>query len=415
MSHPERPPILSGSEHSITGASLVAVPENDRIRIDTEEMEDGWTRFNVRSRLVMGRSAISSIMATPLHYSGENWQEIRDGLRDISYPSKRVNHAARNSEKRAHLRAVGPASRELADILTNNQSYRTQTANIPVFTANESLEYANDEILRRMDSRKLLLQLKSIGLNPATARQLSEFIYYSNQSDEVAKELQAIAGLSDEDMNATVNSAVLGRVDARAWAELAYRMQDDMFIGFIREVVFNQKLEYGGSDPAVFVLREDVPGNISQGDRNASIEVGPKLRDLDRKTGRERYEVGFLTEEPKIVAYPWLAWERKGDERRFVYPVSKYDEEDAKREGKGPVGRPSSVLGAALAANLGRFKYGIPYSATLSNRLYPRKHFSFGWPGHVPHAAGMLPLVVNHHQATLLKDDYFLAIEEAIE
>jgi hypothetical protein len=412
MSHPERS-ILSASEHSITGTSLVAVPESDRVRIDAEEREDGWKRFSVLSRVSMGRSAICSIMATPLHYSGDNWQDVRDGLHDISYPARRVNRAARNSEKRAHLLAVGPASRELANILTNNQSYRTQTANAPVFTAFESLQYANDEIIRRMDTRKLLLQLKSVGINPVTARQLTEFVYYSNQSEAVVKELQAIAGLSEDDVNSSVNSAVLDRVDARAWAELAHRMQDTMFMGFVREVAFNQKLEYGGSDPAVFVLRDDVPDNIAHSERDASVEVGRKLRDLDRKTGRERFEIGFLTKEPKIVAHPRLVWERKGNERRFVYPLSTYNADDSERRGDGPVGRPSSILGAGLAANLGRFKYGIPYSATLSNRFYPRK--SFGWPGNIAHGAGLLPLVVNHHEATLLGDDYFLAIERAIE
>ncbi|MFZ3009607.1 MAG: hypothetical protein WA030_01130 [Candidatus Microsaccharimonas sp.] len=410
MSHFERT-ILSTSEEKLTGSSIVSTSDSDRVRIDVTEVEEGTIRYSVTSRLELGRSAITAIMATPVYYSSSDWTEVRDGLRDISYPSRRVIRASRNSEKRTHLKNIGPASRELADIMTGNQAYQTQTANIPIFTVGESLDYANEEVLRRTSAGKLVLLLKGIGVDAAKARQLSEFAYYSGQSEDVVKELQAITGLDEESMHKAENSAILEQIDRRVWAELVHRLQDSMFMGFMRQATFEDgTLHYGGDDAGIFILEKDVPKNISESARNASVEVGRKMRDPDRATNRDRYEVTFLTEEAKLLARPRLVWEVRDGKRELAFPVrNKKDESEQ-------VSRPSSMLGAALAANYGRFKYGIPYARALSNRLFPRTRWYSDNIGTRTHGgAGMLPLVINHHQATLMSDDYFTAIEEALE
>lgn len=410
MSHFERT-ILSASEAKLTGTSIVSTSESDRVRVDVTEPEEGVMRYSVTSRLELGRSAVTAIMATPVYYSSSDWIDVRDGLRYISYPSRQVVRASRNSEKRAHLRKIGPASRELADILTGNQAYRTQTANIPIFTVGESLDYTNEEILRRTSAGKLVLLLKSIGVDPAKARQLSEFAYYSGQSEEVVKELQAITGLDEESMRSAENSAILEQIDRRVWSELVNRLQDSMFMGFMRQATFEEgALRYGGDDAGIFILEKDVPKNISESAKNASVEVGRKMRDPDRTTHRDRYEVTFLTEEAKLLARPRLVWEVRGGKRSLAFPTRNMKDESEQ------VSRPSSMLGAALAANYGRFKYGIPYARALSNRLFPRKRWyadNFGTT--TRGGAGMLPLVINHHEATLMNDEYFEAVEDAIK
>jgi len=404
---------LSTPEHTLTGVSLVGSDENDRIRITSTRIDKETTRYEVAGVLKVGRSAISAIMATPLHYPTTNWEAVRDGLRDVATPSRRVNAVQRNAEKRAHLKNVGPAARELAAILTNNQSTRTQSANIPIYTATESLEYTNDEILRRTSAGKLVMLLKSVGIGDATARQLSEFAYFSSHADEAAKEIEALTGLSDEDIRQAENRAMLSQVDTRVWAELAYRLQERMFIGFTQQAMFrDNKMHFGDDDKSVFILESDVPDNIAASKLGVSVELVRKMRDPDRKTGRDRYQVDFLTNAAKVVAQPTIVWEKQGHRRRFVYPVSEH-----KTQADGTVARNSSLLGAALAANYGRLKYGISYSETLNNRLYPRKdkpYFS-GLGNTTMNGAGFLPLVINHQEATLLKDDYFTSIEDAIK
>lgn len=411
MTHPERH-ILSTKEAEVGSQLLVATSDNDRVRVEKTVFDDGVERYSVTAREKIHRESIARIMARPLYYLDATWREVLDGLRDIGYPSNQVRRSASNREKRAHLRKVQPATRELAEILKGNQPYFTQSVNIPAYSASESMQYVNKVLLTRESAKRLLTMLKGVGLDAETANSLTQLVYYTEQSEDVVKELVHLTGMSETDLREAENVALFDRVDRKVWLELVHRRQAELFTGFLKTTAFDDgRLQFGSDDPSVFVFDHDIPDTIRHSHRDVAVSLGRKIRS-DKKDDEQRYEVTFYSHDDAVAAIPRVVWDVKDGSRSFAFPTSDFE----RTRTSSVVGRPSSILGAAVVANYARDNQQVFYGSVLSNRLFPPRRYgaSRGW-GRTRHGAGMLPLVINHHENTVLSSEYFLAIEDALK
>jgi hypothetical protein len=411
MIRPEARPVVA-PENEITGRFLVANHEADRIHINREQIGEKSHRYTVTGEIALERQAIAAIMTTPLGYGDADWVEVREGLRDIAHPSKRVKALARGLLA-SSLRDVAPASRQLADILRDNQNQRNQTANVPVFSYFQSYDYTVDEVRKRLETKKLLAYLKNIGISQASSAQFNQLTISDTPGSAEAVALQRLIGYEDEELLEMLNSAILDTVDSRVEAELLSRLQELTFKGFRQQAQFvGSHLEGGGRNYEVYLRNQDIPENVLERLDSTKVSIGALLRDIDRKTQQPRHKVTFSTQAPRVIAHPQIVWESHNGKRTFKFPTNSYTEELP--YGENRIVRRSSILGAALVINYLADVKGIDYAGELEARKRKAHRMQRVRAGEDSlHSAGLLPLVMTHQQAELLDDEYFSSIEAA--
>lgn len=409
---PEQRPIII-AEDKAADRFVIANNERNMVQINVTPLEGEAKRYTVTGRLPLERHAITGILGAPFGQENSDWSEVRDGLRDISYPSKSVRSLAHTALQRDHLREIGPAARELAKALTDNQDQRTQTANMPVFNDFQSYEYVAEELRRRTSSTKLMNYLKGIGMEFRTIKGFKHLTTGDPKSIEAAQELEAQIGLDEEDVLDMQNSALLAEAGGSIEAELMYRVKGLVFVGFRALTIYGPtNIEGGGHDASFFLRTADIPENLHGVLNSTKVAVQAMLRDADKKTGLNRAKVLFSTQAPRVVVHPQLVWETRDGERRLQFPSTPYRRQTEWEHTSRPE-RPNSILGAAMIADYLAGQKNIDYKTELEKRyiMAERRKGRHGLHD-VSLTAGLLPIVLDHKQNQLLDDDYFKAIED---
>ncbi len=409
---PEKHPITI-SEDKLADRFLLANESVEIVQVQPTVIGHDSMRYTVTGHLPLERQAITGIMGAPLGREDASWTEVRDGLREISYPHRKVRTLAHGALQKAHLRQVGPASRELAQALTDNQDQRTQTATMPIFNFFQSYVYTSDEIRLRTSTTKLMTYLKGIGMDFSKAQDFRSLTSGDAEDVKASKEIQKLLGLSDEDVQAIENGVLLSEAGGAIETELLYRVKNLLFEGFRLTPSYTAEGIKGGShDAQVYIRKSDVPENLRDSLNATKVGIGPVLRDSDKKTGMDRVRVEFSTQAPRVVVHPQLVWENHSGARRLVFPASMYRSQDDWHHPDRPE-RPNSILGAALVADYLAGVKGIDYQAELEKRQR-RAHRYKGRRAQadILSEAGLLPIVLDHQQEKLLDDDYFRTIEE---
>ena len=279
---------------------------------------------------------------------------------------------------------------------------------MPVFNYAEAQQYATNVLYNKTSERKLLLMLKSLGLDTAFASHLYAIIGNATQTTEGVKELESITGMDLSDRTSAQIEAMLSQVNSHYATELIHRLQYELFVGFPEQAHLEGGQLVGGSNDLTVLLREsDIPVALPNDFTNVSVDapkvgvtMSSELRDKDRKTGLSRRRVTFYTEIERQVATPLLAWRTQKGKRQFIFPVSTFE---TQRRG---VIRPSSLLGVALAAKALGSETGVDYNHALQKRL-KRAPASLG-------RAGLFSLVASHKQEDVLNHPYFEEIENKL-
>ena len=412
MIQPEHPPIILAEDKAVD-RFLIANESTNLVQVVPTVIGENAMRYSVTGRLPLEREAISGIMGAPLGREDASWIEVRDGLREISYPHRKVRALAHGAVQRAHLREVGPASRELAQALTDNQDQRTQTATMPIFNFFQSYVYTSDEIRNRTSTSKLMNYLKGIGMDFSKVQDFRALTSGDTEDDKAAKEIQKLLGLSDEDILAMKNGVLLSEAGGAIETELLYRVKSLLFEGFQMKPSYTPTGIKGGSyDAEVFIRKSDVPENLRDVLGSTKVGIGPVLRDGDKKTGTERARVAFSTQAPRVVVHPQLVWENHNGVRRLVFPSNTYRTQDDWEHENRPE-RPNSILGAALAADYLSGAKGIDYKVEMEKRQQrAHRHKGRRTQRDIVSEAGLLPMILDYRQDELLDDDYFKAIED---
>lgn len=397
------------SEQKVAGRSFISSDEVPGIRIGFTEPEEGVREYSVTGFVPLERQAIGDLLQSPIGGESYSWEDVRDGLRAISYPSRKITLMSRSAIHARQLGEVKAVSRELADIMSNNQDYTVKTGNMPVFNYSEAQQYAADILYSQTSERKLLLMLKSVGLDSVQAKRYQSIISSATQTPEGIKQLELITGMDLSDQTSAQVEALLGDVDTRYVTELIHRLQYDLFIGFPEQSrLIDGKLVGGSHDLTVLLRESDIPvalpvdfTNVSVDAPRVGVKIGSVLRDTDRKTGLKRRRVTFYTQADRQVALARVAWQTRGDERTFAFPVSPFEHH------ANEIARPSSLLGAALMAQTIGHEAGIDYEKALRKRMrYLSTRIG---------RAGLWPLVATHHQEEILSHPYFEAIEKQLQ
>jgi len=401
--------ILRISEEKAGGQSFISSAEVPGVHIGFTQLDDETRQYFVKGFIPLEREAIGSLLQAPIGGEAFPWEDVRDGLRDISYPSRKITLMSRSAIHARELGDIKGASKELANIMSNNQDYWVKSGNMPVFNYSEAQQYAANELYTHTSEYKLLLMLKSVGLNTAHAKRYLSIITSATQSPTGIKQLESITGMSLADQTSAQVEAMLADVDARLVTELIHRLQYDLFIGFPEKTHLVDGKLVGGSDDLTVLIREsDLPVSVPRDFINVSVDA-PKvevatsavLPDKDRKTGLDRRRVTFYTQMERQLALPKLVWQTRGEERKFVFPVSTFEKKQ-----KG-LARPSSLLGAALAAQGIGHDIGIDYEKALRKRM---RYLSTRLG-----RAGLWPLVATYRQKDIFTHPYFEAIEKQLQ
>ena len=400
--------VFSVPEQQAGGRSLISSEDVPRVRITMTAPEDGVREYSVRGFVPLERAAISGLMQLPINDDVYDWQDTRDGLRGIGYPSRRIAALSRSAIHARHLSGIKGSATELANILTNNQDYSIKTANMPVFNYAEAQQYATEVLYAKTTERKLLLMLKSLGLDTTFANHLYAIISTETQTPTEVKQLESITGMDLADRTSAQIQAILSEVNSRYATELIHRIQYELFVGFPEQAHIEEGKLIGGTNDLTILLREsDIPvalpndfTNVSVDAPKVSIAMSGELRDKDRKTGLSRRRVTFYTEMERQVAVPLLAWRSHKSEREFIFPISTFEPQRLQ------IARPSSLLGVALAAAAIGPEVGVEYEGALQRRL-KRAPQSLG-------RAGLFPLVATHQQHDILNHPYFEQIENQL-
>lgn len=390
------------------GTGLVLTGENGGfVEGERADDSDGTRHYRLTSTIGIGREAIGAIVAYPLGVDEPHWQHVRDGLKDLSYPSRSVQRLARAAKQANQLHEVKGAAGELANTLDHNQNYHATQARVPVFSYGEAAAHASSLIAEQDDGRfERLVKSYSGDMHIHDAlRQLRE---RHRTSSREAQQLLAITGMSGDEQAEMTKRAIVESLDPRAYNDLvAWAFEGHLYTRF------PEPPSYDGarltSDKGVYVLSEDIPPNI-QSDRATHIVVGTRLRDADKRRSLPRHAVEFHTQSPRHVAAPLLAW-RVGPNgaRAFEFPTSSHEHNSF----TGVVIRPSSIAGAALFASARAA--GIEYSQRLEKVFGNSRHMPWRRTSLSPSSAGLWPLVANYRQDELLEDDYIVHAERALD
>ena len=363
----------------------------DPVTIRRVSFEDGSELYSAESNRLLGRNAIDAIIRQPLDEPEYGWREVRNSLQSFGYDSRKMQRFGQRARKSDHLAMIRGASSQLADTLIRNQSEHVISATVPVLDYNESRQFAANALLNT-NSRRLLLQLKSLGYDVRTASYFSGFIgSYSGASpfapDAIEQLGPSVASLEKE----IVNGAILSEA-SRAVEELLNRTRYDLFDEFPVDGVVIPDEKY--------IMKSDIPIGVSR-DGTTSISVG-RSHAMPTRDGRERHHVRFLTRQTPVFARPLLMWRKDARGNRSLRFAAKgFDQvgEDALA-----VPRASSLIGVAQLANM--FGRHIGYKPELFNRL--RK-------GGIDYSnlgrAGLFPLVADFGQDQLTGSPYVEEIE----
>ncbi len=393
------PKPFSHPEESITGLSVIANPNNPRVRIESERLETGSTIYSVTSPIPLGRAAIAQLLCFPLG-EAPDWKHAMRGLRDISYPSRSIAKLHQSPTSRRRLGALRPASKELALILERNQDYEERAVKIPVFSDGQAIEYTEAQLSKKnpVDVMKLLTRVDE---SSDTYRRLE--LLSATSPDETMLPI-----IDEETQYEIQNRAMLDEVSGLARVDAVHGLLDEIFTGLREEPTLDGvRILGGGFDSSVLVRTEDIPEYLrGRNTNNVRVMLGSELRDADRKTGLARRRVTFLSRrDGAFVAQPRISWTKDADgvTRRFIFPTSQNE-----RSLLHPIiARSSSLLGAALVANRFGSAYDIDYNDELERLTRQQSKYA------APLArAGLLALVLHAKQERILGDSYFTAMEE---
>ncbi len=432
MNHYHRPPFRH-PEQSITSFMLMGSDATPKVRIEHGAC-DGGHRFSVTGAAQIGRISIASIMSRPL---GENpdWAQVEKGLRTAVYPSRTVKKLHGTMPGKARLARLRAASDELAEIVrgTINISpsddplaelrrrlldgsldqrqyiqlymehltmqedaepfsvYTEQPITAPVFDESAAVAYA-EQLLAELNPRLVLEHLAKY-TDEATTKKLEML---------VPRQPSTIPGLSDVDQ-AAIQAAVMRRVDGKAYIDVVHELMDRVLIGIPDEATYDEQgMTGGGYDAEYYIRRSDIPSQFAD-NQDVRIVIERELRDHDPQTGLPQHQLKIIVRKNALVAHPRIVWTNQGGTRSLEFPTSLAE----RTVRHSTVVRPSSLLGAAIAANhIGMDELKVDYGKELRKLVGSRSRHS------APLArAGMLGFVLHTESERLLAHPYFARIE----
>jgi hypothetical protein len=400
------------NEATLVDQRVLSTPSYPAVEIDRTVRDDGTEVFSVQSRMVIEKDAITALLTIPLDIQTDNWRDVLSGLRDLSYPGRRVRRLAKAASLGSYLDMIRMPSRELADVINMNKDFDTYTVNVPTFNYGQAHRYTLESILPSVDHDSLLLLLQG-----AT-------------SQRIAGELGAVSAFYDDIERSERNGKAIDYVQkfhSGAFNEVIEQITASQFRKFSRTAQVTRVDDTVHADDGTadtYMLARHVPKSIlhdthdvrrqAEIDATVHVHVGPVLRDRDKKTGLERHAVTFHTQTMRVSALPRLVWTKQAASddsvrRQIILPTS---QRLRYVEGETVVRKqPSSIAGAALAlCVLGQ---DIDYSKQLG-RVFGHFDTTKDMRDVLPRAAaGMLPLVMGYQQQDMMHANaaYFEAME----
>jgi hypothetical protein len=379
------------------------------VRIERTEQFDGAVRYTVSSGVILEREAIAAIASSPIGQHPAPWEDVMAGFKAITYPSRRVRRQEKMAKKlldRFSLKDVQPATRELAHVLERNQDYRETRVNISVLTSYQEARAYVLELIETLPRHRFAAILKSFEDNPLVFTELSRIVESRDMSlEEIG--LHVVTGIDEAESQRIEQRAIFDISGPQAQLDMEQYMLEGELYQTGQPAQFDGLLLSGGSrQGGVYVRQDDVPDHLTKGGvlkQNVDMFVGGQLRDSDKATGLNRYQVSFREQSVRFVATPELVWETReyddGSKRRqFIFDTHAPEYSIF----SGTVRQRSCLAGAALfaAANAETIDY-----AKALRRITPRNHhFGRG-------SAGLWPLVARFKENDLLDHPYVEMVE----
>jgi hypothetical protein len=415
---------IVSSEKKITGESVISNDDAPLIHLSMTELTGGVKEYSIRAPIPLEREAIAQLIQLPVSgFAPLRLEEARDALRDITYPSRRIRALTRTAEMTQRLHVMQPLARELADVMTKNQDFKEVTVNVPIFKYSEAVQYAAKLLYKVKSEHKLLLALKSVGLDYTTSRKFGEAIFsVERQADDDVRALEAITGLSSTELKV---AAILNEVDPRLVNELVNRLHEETFTGFREQPALDFYEFKGGSDqPTIFIRTSDVP--LAYANSETNVVVGRVLRDKEKvpELGRvinddnkeevaklDRRAVTFRAQADRHVAHPTVSWTTDSDGARSLQLSPSRFEAFGQH-----IVRPSSLAGLAFITMRLAKDMGIDYETPLHRVLKSDERTShLGWAERQVEMSKLWPLVATHRVESLVAHSYFRDIERTFD
>ncbi len=389
--------------------NILSSDQEPMVKVSQSEGVDGSTRYSVSSDVLLERDGIAAILAHPLGEYPADWREVGSGLRDLTYPSRRVRRLYRFGRKAALLtpfEEVKPVARELAVVLDRNQDYTSTQKNMPVFT---DYKQARDYITERMSilppGRFTALLKSSIG-DKQIFDELQALVQPPVASFDNL-ELQYLVDTSADEMQQMHQRSILAISNPRALSDIEQHvLEDELYATGLPAQFDGEQLIGGSRGQGIYIRREDIPAHLKSRDglkSGFSLSLGPQLPDPDKRTGLDRFRVTFREQSARYVATPELTWETKRLEGGKVARRLVLEERDIEtNEHTGIIRQRSTLAGAALLAAASTDKMG--YDKVLA-RATPR-HVNLGLA-----RAGFWPLLAHYRENALLDHEYIRAVE----
>jgi hypothetical protein len=404
---------------------------------------DTVTEYSAISDVMIDRGGITSIMTWPLDVIDADWRDVRSGLKDIAYPSRKIRKLAKAASLGIELGHVRHSARELAWVMDQNKDHHTYSANIPVLTYAEAHKRTTSDIISSNVYNELFDIFRSISaetITPELVERITSMIDpVSLESFDSTELVRQLTEFSKEELQQSRNLAVIDSVEQLQpglFIELIERIKSQTFRQFNRSASIDTGELVGGSyGQETYIYVDDVPHgarfDIDRGivsDPRVHVTVGPTLRDKDRQTGLDRHKVEFHTRAPRVVAQPRLVWQSVRSEsgditRTIIMPTSSREKP---RFSDVVVRQPSAIIGAAvIACTLGQDIQLTPQALPTAVEYAHELHRLYGNHGsqrqirtHVPRSsAGMLPVVLTYQQELLMAQHsgYFEALEDRLQ
>lgn len=401
----ERRVVASVREGVISGNHLVFADETSpRLRLAHASAE-GIDTFTLESGLSLDRNDVSDYLQLPIGAHAA-WMDVQQGLRDISYPTRRIRHLSRTAARLEHLHSVRGDAEMLAQAM---QQYDSIRATIPVFSRAESHHYAGTALrsIPRQELQPLIETVCNIVLDEQLMRrwQKRPWTVTRERRDEVLERLRHVARTSSETgEEIPSNYDILGSLVGAEIEELDKAIHERLFSRFKQETDTAPSTDTPDPDD-VYVRDEDLPAGVTED--KATVAV------LGRRIGNEglgRQNIEFRKPKANHLLRPLLAWQRQDDgSRRFLFGRQRL-QWSASDEA---VYYDSSILGAAILAQ--EFGELIDYNGALAKRLDETRHGRKSGYSRAAGRAGLWPLVAQYRESELLDVAYIRKIEHIIE
>jgi hypothetical protein len=443
--NPNIPKSVVIPEKSLVERHVLSSKAQPLLRIERVVKSDTVTEYSAISDVMIDRDGITSIMTWPLDVIDADWRDVRSGLKDIAYPSRKIRKLAKAASLGIELGQVRHCARELAWVMDQNKDHHTYSANVPVLSYAEAHKRTTSDIISGNVYNELFDIFRSISadtITPELVDRITSMVdpvsLESFDSTELVRELTKF---SKDELHQAQNLAVIDSVEQLQpglFVELIERIKSQTFRQFNRSVgIHNGELVGGSYGQETYIYVDDVPhgvrfdididrGTIS--DPRVHVTVGPTLRDKDRRTGLDRHKVEFHTRAPRVVAQPRLVWQSVRSEsgdvtRTMMMPTSSREKP---RSSDMVVRQPSAIIGAAvIACTLGQDIKLTPEAPPTAVEYAYELHRLYGNHGsrrqshvHVPRSsAGMLPVVLTYQQEALMAQHsgYFEALEDRLQ